>query len=304
MRELVSVIIPTYKRTIAFERALNSVIKQTYYDLEIIVVDDNVDEAISDYVRKTIDNAKAMCKRNIYYVKNKTNLGGALTRNEGLNLAKGKYVAFLDDDDEFLEENIEKKVKLFENSKDEKLALVYGWCESKDINGNTILQYKNSQVGLCIYEAMFECVAATTQWLCDREALIDVAGFSNVPSKQDTTLILKLLYKGYVIDRVPEILTIYYEHNDGRISAGNLNNLKGETLLRDFMREHYNLLNETEKQKVEGNISLRIMMLAMDNKKYELGKREYRDLKRNVFYNKLAKKIYIKKYIKKRILGL
>lgn len=304
MNELVSVVIPTYKRKDAFNRAINSVLKQTYENIEIIVVDDNVDEDISEYVQKSVENLQRNSNYNIQYIKNEQNLGGALTRNEGLKAAKGTYVAFLDDDDEYLEKNIEKKVERFKKSNDGRLALVYGWCESRNSEGETLVQYKNNTVGNCIFEAMYECVAATTQWLCKRDALLDVDGFTDVPSKQDSTLILKLLYKGYTLDRVSEVLTIYYEHNEGRISSGNLRNLQGEIMLRNYMREHYGLLSEQEKQQVEGNISLRIMILAMDNKKYTEAKEEYKDLINNRYYKKQARKIHLKKYIKKRIMGL
>lgn len=100
---LLSVIIPTYKRSTNLQRAIDSVlIQKCNFNYEIIVVDDNND---GDEYRKNneILLKKYINKDNFIYIKHKNNLNGANARNSGIELSKGKYVTFLDDDDEFTE---------------------------------------------------------------------------------------------------------------------------------------------------------------------------------------------------------
>lgn len=110
----VSVIIPTYKRPTKLERAIDSVLNQTYPNVEIIVVDDNND---GDIFRKETEllMAKFTKKPNVIYLKHKVNLNGSAARNSGIIEAKGQYIAFLDDDDYFMPKKIENSVSIMEN---------------------------------------------------------------------------------------------------------------------------------------------------------------------------------------------
>lgn len=106
---LVSVIIPAYNRANLIGRSIDSVLNQAFKDFEVIVVDDG-----------SIDNTKSVVESfndsRIKYIKNKRNIGAAVTRNIGIKNAKGKYIAFQDSDDEWLPEKLEKQIKDFENS--------------------------------------------------------------------------------------------------------------------------------------------------------------------------------------------
>ena len=111
MNDKVSIIIPTYKRSDLLERAIKSVINQTYKNIEIIVVDDNVNNS-----KEHLQNLKIIEKYpQIIYIKNKKNLGGGLTRNVGIKASTGEYIAFLDDDDEFYPTKIEKQYQLYKS---------------------------------------------------------------------------------------------------------------------------------------------------------------------------------------------
>ena len=113
--ELVSIVITTYGRSTTLRRAIQSAISQTYRNIEIIVVDDNKDKAIREEVIRTISSID---DSRIKLVLNAVNMGGALARNEGIKAANGRYVAFLDDDDEYLPQRIEKQVEVFEKNKE------------------------------------------------------------------------------------------------------------------------------------------------------------------------------------------
>lgn len=114
---MVSVIIPTYKRSEFIERAIESVLKQTYQDFEIIIVDDNnpnteYRKELEEKMKKYAYNSK------IKYIQHEKNKNGAAARNTGINIAKGEYITFLDDDDIFLPNRLEILVEKLEKNQE------------------------------------------------------------------------------------------------------------------------------------------------------------------------------------------
>lgn len=106
---LVSTIIPTFKREKELYRAINSVLEQTYKgNIEIVIVDD------SSIYNTHPENIKTPSNRNIVYINNANPKGSPVARNIGIKQSKGKYVAFLDDDDTWMPTKIEKQVELME----------------------------------------------------------------------------------------------------------------------------------------------------------------------------------------------
>lgn len=108
--KLVSCIIPTRNRQSLLKRALDSVISQTYKNLEIIIVDDASQDETQFVARDYVDK-----DRRVKYFKHLTPMGGSGARNTGINVASGEYVAFLDDDDEWVNNKIEKQLKAIKN---------------------------------------------------------------------------------------------------------------------------------------------------------------------------------------------
>ncbi len=106
---MVSVIVPTYNRPASLVKTLKSVLNQTYQNFEIIVVND-AGTNVEDIVRKL--NAK----QSIVYSAHDTNKGLAATRNTGIKAAKGKYIAYLDDDDIYLPDHLGTLVKILEST--------------------------------------------------------------------------------------------------------------------------------------------------------------------------------------------
>lgn len=122
--QLVSIIIPTYKGADKICAAVDSVLNQTYENLEVIIVDDNgrgsnEQLATEEAVKKYADDARVL------YLTHETNINGAAARNTGIRASKGEYLGFLDDDDVFLPKKTEIEVALFEQLGAE-YVLVYG----------------------------------------------------------------------------------------------------------------------------------------------------------------------------------
>lgn len=94
MKDLLSIIIPAYNTVNYIEKTLNVILNQSYKNFEIIIVDD----CSTDNLKTIIDNY-SLTHSNIKYIKNTMNKGVGISRNIGLNCAKGEYITFLDSDD-------------------------------------------------------------------------------------------------------------------------------------------------------------------------------------------------------------
>ncbi|QYN51687.1 MULTISPECIES: glycosyltransferase [Apibacter] len=110
---LVTIIVPTYNVADYIENAIDSLLYQTYTNLEIIIVDDfSTDDTLKIIKNKYSKNNK------IKIFENKKNLGSSFTRNIGIQQAKGKYIALLDADDYYVKDKIKKQVQLMEANPD------------------------------------------------------------------------------------------------------------------------------------------------------------------------------------------
>jgi len=110
-KDLVSVIIPTYNREDLIGKTIQSVLNQTYQNFEILIVDDSSTDDTSTVV-------KSFNEKRIKYIKQEHTGIPAIARNNGLKKAKGNYIAFLDSDDLWLPQKLEKQLQEFANFKE------------------------------------------------------------------------------------------------------------------------------------------------------------------------------------------
>ncbi len=110
MSETVSIVMPSYNTTNFISETIESVLAQTYTDWELIIVDDcstdNTDEVVKPYLSDS----------RIIYIKNEKNSGAAISRNRALREAKGKWIAFLDSDDLWMPEKLQKQIAFMEDN--------------------------------------------------------------------------------------------------------------------------------------------------------------------------------------------
>lgn len=137
-KNLVSIVIPTYSRANYICRAIDSVLKQTYPNIEIIVVDDN-GIGTSDQIHTELSLAKYINSDKIIYLKHNVNMNGSAARNTGVRASHGEYVTFLDDDDELLPSKVEKQVEALK-----KMNNYDGvYCGFQIIKNNKVLKHVN-----------------------------------------------------------------------------------------------------------------------------------------------------------------
>lgn len=204
MSELVSVIIPTYNRATVIERAINSVLNQTYKFFEIIVVDDN-----------STDHTKAIIDRygdKIKYIKNDINLGPSKARNVGVEMASGSLIAFQDSDDEWHTDKLDEQVRHL--ATDNEYGMIY--CAYKCIDNYynirvPAVKFSLSELEGNIFESLIEeNKIGTPTMLIRREVLAKVGLFNEeLKALEDWELALRISLH-YKIGFVNKILVTAY----------------------------------------------------------------------------------------------
>jgi len=185
-RPAVTVVIPTFNRASTVVRAIRSVLGQTCQDWEIIVVDDASTDGTEQAVRGLSDDR-------IRYIRHDRNRGGGAARNTGISHARGEYVAFLDSDDEWLPEKLEKELEIFRNSASE-VGLVYTGEMILDETGRVLKTCMATKSGR-VYEALLDScfIGSCSRVTVKKQALARAAGFDEtLASHQDWDLWLKV----------------------------------------------------------------------------------------------------------------
>lgn len=132
---LVTIICLCYNHEQFVVESLDSVLKQSYKNIELIIADDCSTDSSEIIIKKWLENYPE-----IKFISNESNLGNTKTFNKGLKFAKGDYVIDLAADDVLLPDCVEKQIAAFLNSETKKLAIVYGNAEIISEN-NTHLRY-------------------------------------------------------------------------------------------------------------------------------------------------------------------
>ena len=238
MLPLVSVIIPTYKRSEFLTRAINSVLKQTYKNLEVIVVDDN--NKNDEYSKLTQTLLETYINRNeIKIIQHDENRGISAARNTGIKIAKGQYITFLDDDDEFFPEKIELQVNIFKKSK-ENVGLVYGAYEEINVSSGKkriiLPKYKNN-----VYNVLgINHIGTPSTIMLSNLAIKKVGEFDiNLNHKEDIDYYFRLS-KYFEVLYTEKVVTRYYFHSR---SASKNDNDRLDKMLR-FLKKYKNELKK------------------------------------------------------------
>lgn len=208
---MVSVITPVYNAERFISEMIESVLKQTYKSLEIILIDD----CSSDSSAKIIQD---YCKRyeSIIYHLQEKNMGAAVARNRALELARGQYVAFLDSDDIWKPEKLERQIKLAQKKN---ATFLYTAIEMIDETGNVIKEKRNVEEQFNYKKLLKNTMLATSTIIVDRKQLGDF----RMPlqrSGQDYATWLQLLRNGAIAYGINEALVQY------RVSRGSLSSNK------------------------------------------------------------------------------
>ena len=238
-KDMVTVIITTYKRRInQIKKAIESVLHQTYKNVELIIVDDSPDDFI--YRKEVKKFCESIIDKKVTYIQHEKNLGACMARNTGLYLSKGKYISFLDDDDEYLPTRIEEMLSLFNDD----VVLVY--CNANIIDLNNINKKRTyfddgKQYRGNVYHKIMEnnFVGSTSFGLIRTEVLMKLGGFDpKIEASQDWDIWIRLAEKGK-FEYVSTSLVNYYIYSGDRITNDIKRRIRG---LRYLNKKNYKYL--------------------------------------------------------------
>ena len=252
MSDLVSIIMPSYNTGRFISETIESVLAQSYSNWELIIVDDcstdNTDEVIEDYISDD----------RIKYIKNDKNSGAAISRNRALREAKGKWIAFLDSDDLWESQKLEKQITFMENYKYRFSYTNYIEIDEDSIfNGKCVTGPKRiTKHGMYNY-----CWMGCLTVMYDAEA-IGLVQIEDIKKNNDYAMWLKISKKAncYLLD---ETLARYRKRSGSISNHGYMKLIKW----------HYKLYREAEKKNPIFSVVLTV---------------------RNLFFGILKKIVYVK----------
>ncbi len=207
---LVSVIIPLYNREKTISRAIESILKQSYQNYEIIVVDDCSKDSGAQIV-EDFHNDK------IRIIRLPENHGANYARNTGIQDAEGELIAFLDSDDEWMDHKLEKQIEYMQTNELDacfcSYTQVWNSGERRQIPNPELYPYENMERDICKILAVTN-VVGTPALILSRKAIDDIGLFDvNMPKMQDYEFAIRLARK-YKIGFVREPLWYAYIQND------------------------------------------------------------------------------------------
>ena len=224
--ELVSVIIPYYKKKEYIATSINSVLKQSYKNLELIIIYD--DSNHEDLI--ILNNLKKKDKRIKIFI-NKKNIGAGLSRNKGIKLSKGKLIAFLDSDDLWSPDKLKKQIFFMKKRKIKISHTSY-----------YIINYKNKIIGqrkakdLSHKQLLKSCDIGLSTIILDKKLIKNNAKFASIKTKEDYVLWLQITQNEKKIYALSDNLT-KWRKLDNSLSSSKFQKIKdGYLVYRKYMK--------------------------------------------------------------------
>lgn len=281
---MVSIIIPTYKRSDTLGRAIDSCLNQTVPDIEIIVVDDN--DPDTEY-RKITEQLMQRYEDNprVRYLKHPRNLKGSAARNTGIREAKGDYITFLDDDDVLENTKIEKQVQALSACDD-----TYGvvCCGVKICDADTGKQMritvpnKNGNVQFEMLKLRLGMGTGSNP-LFSREA-VEKTGFFDTSflRHQDLEYLIRIL-RNYKLITIPDVLITKYESgHPNRPSAEKYMEIQEHFL--DTFKTDIEKYTQEQQNEIYRNNWHQMCIIAVDVRNWKLACQCYKKAKSYMKY--------------------
>lgn len=266
---LVSVVIPTYRRPDMIARAVESVLNQTYDNIEIFVVDDN-DPSFPE--RKATEEVMAQFESNprVTYIQHERNKNGSAARNTGWRQAKGEYITYLDDDDEISPRKIQAQVECLE-ALDESWGACYTAYHTLMKDGS-IQKSTTNQSGDVYLRALMRVfyMGSGSNVLLRKNVVDEINGYDEDFKRNQDIEFMARAFENYKVAYVPEdLLTIHWEvraiHRPYEFVEGIA------TFYLDKMSDRINKLSPRDKHRV-------LAVIALDRARIALYYRQYKEI--------------------------
>jgi teichuronic acid biosynthesis glycosyltransferase TuaG len=213
-KKKVSVIMPFFRKKEFFEEAYNSVLNQSYTNIEIIIIYDDHDLEQLNFVRNIIK------KQNTIVIVNKKNRGASYSRNRGVKKSKGYYVAFLDCDDIWHRNKLKEQITFMEKFHLDCTCTNYSVI---DKNGNIL--YSLSSPSISTHGSLLRSCDIGLSTIVIKKRIFSHFKFPNLLTKEDYLLWLKISKKGININGIKKTLA-YWRDVKGSLSSNFMQRIK------------------------------------------------------------------------------
>jgi glycosyltransferase involved in cell wall biosynthesis len=225
-KQLVSVVIPTHNREKTIGYCLDSVLNQTYRNLEVLIVDDCSDKCSLEKTKRIIDSYNDE-RINIITLKEKS--GAQVARNTGIKAARSDWIALLDSDDAWILDKIERQMNVVEQNGWDKLIVVHSDAVLCNVIDKTKTRFNIKRIeGENVFAELLKGPAPMFQAILTSKMAFELTGYldENVPSYQewDTSLKLAKICKFIYLD---EPTFYYFLHEGDTISKDHRRDVEG-----------------------------------------------------------------------------
>ncbi|MEZ9158459.1 glycosyltransferase family 2 protein [Vibrio lentus] len=216
----VSIIMPTHNVSVFLEDTIQSVMRQTYSNWELIIVDDASNDDTPHLIKRI-----ANTDPRITYVLSIINQGAGISRNKALSLANGQYIAFLDSDDLWEPEKLSQQISFMTEHNAPICHTSYQYVDE-----NSESTFGHVQVSLCVdlMSNLKNTEIGTSTAIIDRAVVVEPFSFKSLRARQDLQLWIDLLSKGYKSFGLNQTLVKY------RVRGGSVSSNKFKMLVVTF----------------------------------------------------------------------
>ncbi len=227
MKELISIIIPYFKKKKYLEKTIQSIAKQTYQKFEVILIYDDIDNSDLKFVKYALRKIK-----NKKIIINKKNLGVGMSRNLGIKIAQGKFIAFLDADDTWHKDKIKEQVIYMKKNK---VDFSYSSYSINDKNMKMLKTIKAPKK-VMFKDLLFACNIGLSSVMI-KAYLLKYEKFTSLKTQEDYLLWLKLSRRNIKMEGITKTL-MCWRKTDNSLSSSTIQKLKDAFLIYN---RHLNL---------------------------------------------------------------
>ena len=219
---------PYYKKNFYIKETINSIINQSYQKFEIILIDDELSIESSEVLKKI----KKKDER-IKIINNKNNLGAGESRNAGIKIAQGEYIAFCDCDDLWNRDKLKDQLYFMKN-----LNIDFSFTSYEIINDNgKMIGHRNATYSLTFEKLLLSCDIGLSTVICKKK-LFDNKNyfFPKIKTKEDFVVWLKLLKDGVEVKGLNKNLTSWRKLNNSLSSSSLQKIFDGYKVYRYYLK--------------------------------------------------------------------
>ena len=226
----ISIIIPYFRKKKYIRRTLNSVINQTYKNIEIILIYDDDKKQDLNYIKELIKIDKR-----IKLIINKKNIGAGNSRNKGILNSKGKFISFIDSDDFWKKNKLKKQLKFMEKNNFDFTHTTYQIIDKN----KKVLNKRKARNFFKLNDLIYSCDIGLSTVMISRKSFSKKLKFPKIKTKEDFVLWLNFVKSGIKIYALDNNL-VYWTKLEGSLSSSFFQKLKDAiTVYNKYMKFNY-----------------------------------------------------------------